>query len=65
MFTTPAIHGDPIFVADRNGANPRRIAIDQTGVHQHYPVWSLDGKWIYFVKGVQATYAVGSVESCG
>ena len=48
--------GDPIFVADRNGANPRRIAIDQAGVHQHYPVWSLDGKWIYFVKGVQATY---------
>ena len=48
--------GDPIFVADRNGANPRRIAIDQPGVHHHYPVWSLDGGWIYFVKGVQATY---------
>ena len=29
--------GDPIFVADRNGANPRRIAIDQPGVHHHYP----------------------------
>ena len=48
--------GDPIIVADRNGVNPRRIAIDQADVHQHYPVWSLDGKWIYFVKGVQATY---------
>ena len=48
--------GDPIFVADRNGVNPRRIAIDQAGMHQHYPAWSLDGKWIYFVKGVQQTY---------
>ena len=48
--------GDPIFVADRNGANPRRIAIDQPGVHHHYPIWSVDGIWIYFVKGVQATY---------
>ena len=57
--------GDPIFVADRNGVNPRRIAIDQAGIHQHYPVWSLDGKWIYFVKGVQADLRVGSVEDCG
>ena len=40
-----------------NGANPRQIAIDKPGVHHHYPVWSLDGKWIYFVKGIQATYA--------
>jgi serine/threonine protein kinase/Tol biopolymer transport system component len=49
--------GDPIFVVDRNGANPRQIVIDKPGVHHHYPVWSLDGKWIYFVKGIQATYA--------
>jgi serine/threonine protein kinase/Tol biopolymer transport system component len=48
--------GDPIFVADRNGANPHRIVIDQPGLHHHYPTWSLDGKWIYFVQGVQATY---------
>jgi serine/threonine protein kinase/Tol biopolymer transport system component len=48
--------GDPIFVADRNGANPRRLVIDQPGLHHHYPTWSLDGKWIYFVQGVQATY---------
>ena len=48
--------GDPIFVADRSGVNLRRIAIERPNVHQHYPVWSLDGKWIYFVKGVQATY---------
>ena len=48
--------GDPIFVADHNGANPRRIDIDQPGVHHHYPVWSVDGNWIYFVQGVQATY---------
>ena len=48
--------GDPIFVADSNGANPRRIVINQAGVHNHYPIWSVDGRWIYFVQGVQATY---------
>jgi hypothetical protein len=27
--------------------NPRRVTVDRAGVHNHYPVWSLDGKWIY------------------
>jgi Tol biopolymer transport system component len=48
--------GDPIFVADRTGANERRLLVDKPDTHNHYLVWSLDGKWIYFVKGVQATY---------
>ena len=53
LFTAPAKMVIPIFVADRNGVNPRRIDIDQAGVHHHYPVWSVDGNWIYLVQGVQ------------
>jgi Tol biopolymer transport system component len=48
-------NGDPIFVADRDGANARRIFGNQPGVHNHFPTWSSDGRWIYFVHGSPAT----------
>jgi Tol biopolymer transport system component len=44
--------GDPIFVADRNGGNPRQICIDKPGIHQHYISWSPDGRFVYFAKGI-------------
>jgi len=47
--------GDPIFIADRNGSNPRRIFVAQPGVHCHYLTWSPDGRFIYFVKGIPPT----------
>ncbi len=47
--------GDPTFVADHNGANPRQIVKNEPGLHNHYPVWSKDGRWIYFVRGRPAT----------
>jgi Tol biopolymer transport system component len=47
--------GDPIFVADRDGANARRIFGDHPGVHNHFLTWSPDGRWIYFVHGTPAT----------
>ena len=43
--------GDPMFVADYTGGSPRQILIDNPGIHNHYPVWSRDGQWIYFVRG--------------
>jgi len=43
--------GDPIFVADRNGNNPKQIFVDQPGMHCHFPAWSPDGRFIYFVRG--------------
>ena len=46
--------GDPIFVADRTGGNARQIFVDRIGVHNHYPAWSPDGRWIYFVHIVQS-----------
>jgi serine/threonine protein kinase/Tol biopolymer transport system component len=54
---------DPLSIADRTGADARRIEIrpsdagDWAGVasgraHNHNPVWSPDNRWIYFVHGV-------------
>ena len=48
--------GDPMFVADRMGANARRIFVSPIpGGHNHFPAWSPDGRWIYFVTGDVAT----------
>jgi Tol biopolymer transport system component len=47
--------GDPTFVADHNGANQRLIVHNEPGLHNHYQVWSNDGRWIYFVRGRPAT----------
>jgi len=47
--------GDPTFVADHDGGNPRLILQNDPGLHNHYQVWSKDGRWIYFVRGRPAT----------
>jgi Tol biopolymer transport system component len=47
--------GDPMFVADRSGANAQRISRDPPGIHNHFPAWSPDGRWIYFSHGKPAT----------
>ena len=49
------VNGDPMFVADRSGANARQIFGNQPGLHNHFPAWSPDGRWIYFVHGTPAT----------
>jgi serine/threonine protein kinase len=46
--------GDPIFVADRSGADARQIlgvGPAEASLHNHNPVWSPDNQWIYFVRG--------------
>jgi Tol biopolymer transport system component len=50
---------DRLFVGDRMCENARPIEITASDptvppsdVHNHNPVWSLDGEWIYFVRGV-------------
>ncbi len=56
--------GDPLFIADRTGSNPRQIDMDkrggakrfyESGMHNHNPVWSTDGQWIYFLHGASST----------
>jgi len=45
--------GDPMFLADSSGENPRPLVSAQPQVHNHFPTWSQDGRWIYFVRGDQ------------
>ena len=47
--------GDPIYVADADGANSTLIVGSDVGQHQHFPVWSPDGEWIYLARGRPAT----------
>ncbi len=47
--------GDPIFLADRDGSNPRQIFRDRPDRHNHYLSWGASGEWIYFVHGTPAT----------
>lgn len=44
--------GDPVLAADSTGGNSKQIyAAPTAGVHNHFPTWSKDGQWIYFVSG--------------
>jgi Tol biopolymer transport system component len=47
--------GDPLFVADRTGADARQVLV---GMHNHNPVWSSDGQWIYIARGPDPTEAM-------
>jgi predicted Ser/Thr protein kinase len=47
--------GDATFVADHNGAQERQIVKNAPGMHNHFQVWSKDGRWIYFARGRPAT----------
>jgi Tol biopolymer transport system component len=48
--------GDPLFIANATAGDARAIRFDPpppnaTALHQHNPVWSSDGEWIYFLRG--------------
>ena len=43
--------GDPVYVADHNGSNSTLILDSEEGYHQHNPIWSPNGTWIYLVRG--------------
>jgi Tol biopolymer transport system component len=42
--------GDPLFVRDARGV-AQRIYVAPAGVHCHFPLWSKDDAYIYFVRG--------------
>lgn len=44
-----AIDGNDLWIADANGSNAKRVA-RMAGL-QHEPIWSVDGKTIYFLSG--------------
>jgi Tol biopolymer transport system component len=43
--------GDPVFVHDLEQGTARQIFVSNPGAHNHFPVWSSDGAFIYFVRG--------------
>jgi len=50
--------GDSLSVADRTGTDARQIVGHEPAVHNHNPVWSPDGQWIYFARGADPTEAM-------
>jgi len=46
------IPGDPIYVANRDGSNARRILVAEGGSHSHHLSWSPDGRYLYFTHGL-------------
>ena len=48
----PPTDGDPLFVTDPDEkVGRRKIYVAREGVHNHFPIWSHDGAFIYFVQG--------------
>jgi Tol biopolymer transport system component len=47
----PPAPGDPLFVTEADEKVGRQIYVARPGVHNHFPVWSPDGAFIYFVQG--------------
>ena len=48
----PPAPGDPLFVTEPDEKVGRQIYAARPGVHNHFPVWSPDGAFIYFVQGL-------------
>ena len=63
-FIGATTEGDPLFLADRTGADAHPVfpsrdqgqdAFVREAEHNHNPVWSPDGQWIYVVHGTGPT----------
>jgi len=50
VYHTPG-PGDPLFVKDRANEPVRQVWVAPSGLHAHYPVWSPDARFVYFVHG--------------
>src|SRR5204862_423850 len=44
-----AMLGDTLIIADADGGNQRTIVPLSGGRHAHWPAWSRDGKFVYFI----------------
>ncbi len=48
----PAAPGDPLFIASADESyRGQQIYAAPPGIHCHFPLWSRDGKTVYFVRG--------------
>ena len=50
VFHTPG-PGDPMFLRDGPASAPRQLFVVRPGLHGHFPTWSPDGAFVYFVQG--------------
>ena len=48
----PPTDGDPLFVTELDEKSGRQIYVARKGFHNHFPVWSNDDAFIYFVHGL-------------
>ncbi|MBI1788499.1 MAG: protein kinase [Acidobacteria bacterium] len=48
----PQGRGEVIRIGDRNGRNLRLVFQNRFEGHCHYPIWSRDGRFIYFLDGL-------------
>jgi Tol biopolymer transport system component len=48
----PPTEGDPLFVTEPDEKSGRQVYVAREGFHNHFPVWSHDGAFIYFVHGL-------------
>jgi len=53
VYVTPGgSAGDGLSVSDDSGNNARTVVPVSGGVHMHWPAWSADGEYIYFIRGI-------------
>ncbi len=50
LSTRPA-PGDPLFVRAATETTAHQIYVAPPGIHCHFPIWSTDGEFIYFLRG--------------
>ncbi|MGH9367371.1 MAG: LpqB family beta-propeller domain-containing protein [Thermoanaerobaculia bacterium] len=50
-----ASRGDALYVADADGGDPKEILKPRGGLHAHWPAWSGDGRFIYFIYGIASS----------
>jgi serine/threonine protein kinase/Tol biopolymer transport system component len=43
--------GDPLFVRAAQDPTAHQIYVAPPGIHCHFPIWSTDGEFIYFLRG--------------
>jgi serine/threonine protein kinase/Tol biopolymer transport system component len=43
--------GDPLFVRAAKDSTAHQIYVAPPGIHCHFPIWSTDGEFIYFLRG--------------
>jgi Tol biopolymer transport system component len=51
VYATGGNNGDSIFLEEPDGTGAKRIFATKSDEHSHYPVWSPDGRYIYFIYG--------------